>query len=78
MFSSEKWANKEALQGCAGAGQGLVHLVCAGSVAALGSSRGILKGRPGSSLKELGAFREDEDARKGARSGLTGRGNWTS
>lgn len=56
----------------------MVYFVCVGFVVVFGSSRGILKGRLGSFLKELGVFREDEDVRKGVRSGLIGRGNWTS
>lgn len=41
--------------------------LCAGSTAGLGISRGILKGGSGDPLKELGAFREDEDVRKGSK-----------
>lgn len=42
-----------------------LFLVCARSMAALGTTRGILKGSLGILLKELGALAEDEDVRKG-------------
>ena len=62
MFSSEKWANKDMpLQGGAAAGQGPVHPVCVGPTAALYIIRGTLKGSPGTPVKKLGAYTEDED-----------------
>lgn len=36
-------------------------------MAALGTTGGILEGRLGILLKELGAFTEDEDVRKGSQ-----------
>lgn len=44
----------------------LFHM-CARSRAALGTTRGILKGSRGILLKELGALAEDGDVRKGSQ-----------
>lgn len=68
MFSSEKWANEEVPpQGCSGWCWASPFHVYARSMAALGTTRGILKGSLCILLKELGAFGEDEDVRKGSQ-----------